>query len=95
MSLPYHLNSGSEDKEYGGGDTSDDFAALRPAPIVPRMVLTICNLRWCSFSVDPICMCTHTNEHVLQLAHSGGCRMCVCVRSRCALTMISVCVCGV
>ena len=30
---------------------------------------------WCSFSVDPICICTHTNEHVLQLAHCGGCCM--------------------
>ena len=41
--------------------------------LVPKMVLTLFNLRWCLFSVDPICICTYTNEHVLQLTHCGGC----------------------
>ena len=85
------VSSGSEDKEYGGGDTD----ALGKEPyqfkhtatdrttlqlcilllLVPKMVLTLCNLCWCLFSVDPICIWTHTNEHVLQLAHCGGCCM--------------------
>ena len=85
------VNSGSEDKEYGGGNTDalgkepyqfkptgTDLTTLRVCILlllVPKMVLTLCNLRWCSFLVGPICICTHTNEHVLQLAHCGGCCM--------------------
>ena len=73
--------------------------------LVPKMVLILCNLCCCSFLVDPICICTHTNEHVLQLAHCGGCCMwcrvivcsvpCLCACSRCALTVMCVCVCSV
>ena len=88
------VNSGSEDEEYGGSDmgvlgkepyqfkpTGTDRMTLRLCILlllVPKMVLTLSNLRWCSFSLDPICiLCTHANEHVLQLAHydrgcSGG-----------------------
>ena len=85
------VNSGSEDEEYGGGDTDalgkepyqfkptgTDRTTLRLCILlllVPKMVLTLCNLRWCLFSVDPICICTYTNEHVLQLAHCGACCM--------------------
>ena len=109
------VNSGSEDEAYGGGDmdalekepyqfkhTGTDWTTLRLCILlllVPKMVLTLCNLRWCLILVDPICMCTHTNEHVL----CGGCCMwwllyvvfavCVCASSRCALTVM--CVCGV
>ena len=85
------VNSGSEDKEYGGGNTDalgkepyqfkppgTDLTTLRVCILlllVPKMVLILCNLRWCSFFVDSICICTHTNEHVLQLAHCGSCCM--------------------
>ena len=72
------VNSGSEDEEYGGGDKElyqftygnrlDYFATLHPAPIAPKMVLTLCNLCWCLFSVDPICICTHTNEAAKEFA---------------------------
>ena len=82
------VNSGSEDKEYGGSDmdalgkehyqfksSGTDRTTLRLCImllLVPKMVLTLCNLRWCVFSVDPICICTHSNEHVMQLAHCSG-----------------------
>ena len=81
------VNSRSEDEEYGDGDmdalekepyqfkhTGTDWTTLRLCILlllVPKMVLTLCNLRWCLILVDPICMCTHTNEHVL----CGGCCM--------------------
>ena len=71
------VNCGSEDKEYGSGDTDvlgkdpyqfkptgTDRTTLRLCILlllVPKVVLIICNLRWCSFLVDPICICTHTN----------------------------------
>ena len=83
------VNSGTEDEEYGGGHTDalgklpyqfkptgTDWTTLQLCVLlllVPKIVLTLCNLRWCLFSLDPICICTHTNEHVLQLAHCGGC----------------------
>ena len=59
------VNSGSEDEKYGGGDTDalvkepyqfkptgTDRTTLRLCILlllVPKMVLTLCNLRWCSF----------------------------------------------
>ena len=59
------VNSGSGDKEYGGGDTDalgkepyqfkptgTDRMTLRLCVLlllVPKMVLTLCNLCWCSF----------------------------------------------
>ena len=64
------VNSASGEEEYGGGDTDalgmepyqfkpsgTDRTTLRLCILlllVPKMVLTLCNLRWCSFSVDPI-----------------------------------------
>ena len=62
-----------EDEEYGGGDTDalgkepyqfkpigTNQTTLRLGILlllVPKMVLTLCNLRWCSFLVD-----TRTND---------------------------------
>ena len=62
------VNSGSEDDEYSSGDTDalgkepyqfkltgTDRTTLRLCILlllVPKMVLTLCNLRWCSFLVD-------------------------------------------
>ena len=59
------VNSGSEDEKYGGGDTDalvkepyqfkptgTDRTTLRLCALlllVPKMILTLCNLRWCSF----------------------------------------------
>ena len=84
----YGVNSGREDEEYGGGNTytlgkepyqfkptGTDWTTLRLCNLlllVPKMVLILCNLRWCSFLVDPICIGTHTIEYVLQLAYCGG-----------------------
>ena len=81
------VNSGSKDEKCGGGDTDalvkepyqfkptrTDRMTLRLCVLlllVPKMILTLCNLHWCSYLVDPICLCTHTNEHVL----CGGCCM--------------------
>ena len=85
------VGSGSEDKEYSGGNTDTlgkepyqfkptgtDRTTLRLCILlllVPKMILTLTNLHWCSFSVEPICICTRTNEYILQLAHCGGCCM--------------------
>ena len=64
------VNSASGEEEYGGCDTdalgkepyqfepsgSDRTTLLLCILLllVPKMVLTLCNLRWCSFLVDPI-----------------------------------------
>ena len=73
------VNSGSRDEEYGSGDTGalgkepyqfkstgTDRTTLPLCVLlrlVPKMVLTFCNLCWCSFLVDPsTCICTHTND---------------------------------
>ena len=64
------VNSGSGDEEYGDGDTDTlgkEPYHFKPTGIdrttlllcvllllVPMMVLTLCNLCWCSFLVDPI-----------------------------------------
>ena len=69
------VSSGNEDKEYGGGDTdalgkepyqfkhtATDRTTLQLCillRLVPKMVLTLCNLCWCLFSVDPICIWTY------------------------------------
>ena len=110
------IDSGSKDEEYGSGNTDalgkepyqfkltgTDWTTLRLCILlllVPKMILTLSNLCWCSFSVDPICICTRANEHALQLAHCGGCCIyvvvivgsvpCVCV---CVCVCLCVCVC--
>ena len=79
------VNCGGEDAEYGSGGTyamgkepyqfkptGTDKTTLRLCNLLllePMIVLTLCNLHWCSFLVDPICICTHTHEHIL----CGGC----------------------
>ena len=64
------VNSASGEEEYGSGDTDalgKESCHFKPSGtdrttlllcilllLVPKMVLTLCNLRWCSFLADPI-----------------------------------------
>ena len=100
------VNSASGEEEYGSGDTDalgKESCHFKPSGtdrttlllcilllLVPKMVLTLCNLRWCSFLVDPIVYAQiQMSMFCVVIVCSVPC-VCVCVRSDC-----DVRVCGV
>ena len=101
------VNSGSE--EYDGGNTDalgkepyqfkptgTDWTTLRLCILlllVPIMVLTLCNLRWCSFLVDPIVYAhIQISMFCVVVVVCGVPCVCMCACSRSALTVMCVCV---